>query len=112
MIEVRLSRSSNGMLKSVTAEGHAGYARKGFDIVCSAVTVILRTTLQVLENTSGIELKSENPERGFLSFDVNVKEPGSETEQKLVYAGEFLEAGIGSLNREYPDYVNLLIKTV
>lgn len=112
MISVLIERSENGMLLACNAEGHAGYAESGFDIICSAVTVLLRTTLQVLSNTDGVELKTGAEKRGFLSFEVSVPKLDSLLEQKLKTAEEFLETGLGAICKEYPKHLKLVIKTV
>ena len=56
MIQVRIIRSKNGMLRSCEAKGHAGFDKKGFDIVCAAVSSILRTVLALLEKTPSVSL--------------------------------------------------------
>lgn len=112
MISVRIERNKEGVLLGCKAEGHAGYAARGFDIVCSAVSVLLRTVLQVAELTDGVSVKSDAGKRGFLDFTIQINEPGSEPEKRLVYAGDFLETGLKSVAEEYPGYVELLKKTV
>ena len=112
MINVLLERRKNGGLVSLKAEGHAGYAVRGFDIVCSAVSVLIKTTLQVLEETSGINLESECPERGFVSFKVMNESLDSRLDERLVYAGEFLAAGLGTVQKEYPEYLKVKYTTV
>ena len=112
MISVLLERSKNGLLSSCKAEGHAGYATKGSDIVCSAVTVLLRTVLRILENTDGIEIETDMHERCYLFFSIKVTQSNPELELGLKYAGKFLETGILSVVQEYPDFVELRYKTV
>ena len=111
MTSVLLVRSSSGSLLSCRADGHAGYAAAGSDIVCSALSVLLRTTLQTLSMTAGLRLETESPVRGALGFTVRIERPSPEIDARLVYAGDFLEQGIGSLAEEYPDNVELRIQT-
>lgn len=118
MTKVTLVRTADGLFSSCTAEGHAGAGTKGGDIVCSAVTVLLRTAMQVLCCTSGVRVKSENAIRGRLSFaveedkagesgsKVNRCEAGGQDEEaRLVCVADFIEAGFASLSREYPKNV-------
>jgi uncharacterized protein len=112
MISVHLARGKNGAFVSCKADGHAEYAAAGQDIVCSAVTILLRTVMQVLSGMSGIELAAEAPERGCLKFSVQVKEADLETDVRLICAGDFIEEGIGSLSGEYPKCVELWKETV
>ena len=106
MISVLLTCGKDGTLASCRAQGHAYFAEKGGDIVCSAVTVLLRTTMQALSETEGVFVRADASERGSLDFDVS-----AESAPALVYAGRFLEAGLASLVREYPRNVELKIQT-
>ena len=112
MTIVLLERSKTGVLLSCKAEGHAGFAKSGSDIVCSAITVLIRTTMQVLSETDGIKLKADTTNRGFLSFCVTVDSFSEKTETVLSYAGDFLETGLKSLMNEFPEYVEVRTKRV
>ena len=110
MTSVLIERGKNGILLSCKATGHAGYAGRGFDIVCSAVTVLIRTTMEVVSGLPGVKLDSDVSRRGNLSFTVNADQPDDFILARLIYAGDFLETGLGSVSREYPEYLEL--KTV
>jgi uncharacterized protein len=110
MTSVLLVRSSTGVLCSCKADGHADFAATGSDIVCSAVTILLRTAMQTLSGTAGVKLETDTSTRGTLSFSVCVERPSPETDIRLVYAGDFLEQGIRSLAEEYPVNVELQIQ--
>ena len=95
MIQVLLELDEREHLLSVEASGI-----KGHDIVCAAVTILLRTTVQALGSVQA-DISAER--RGSLSFRVlNYDETQSE---KLRYAAEFLWLGIASLQEEYPQAV-------
>ena len=112
MIDVLLKRTEGGRLVSCEASGHAQYAGKGFDIVCSAVTVLLRTVLQTLEKTSGIELETDASKRGYLSFKVKTSVLDSCGEERLKFAGEMLENGLGAVSGEYPENLKVTYITI
>ena len=99
-----LTRTQNGELHSCIIRGHAGFAPKGKDIVCAAVSILARTALDVLHGQSGIELKTDSAERGELSFTVEKKQDGCS--DILSYTADFLEKGFDSLQKEYPAYVS------
>ena len=109
MIQVRIVRSKNGMLRSCTAEGHAGFAEKGHDIVCAAVSSILRTVLALLEKTPTVRLLVNTPEPGKLFFCVQDKDKADNA--LLIHCGDFLQQGLGLLQDEYPEHVSLKEKT-
>lgn len=110
MTSVLVERDENGVLLSCKAEGHAGYAERGSDIVCSAVTVLIRTTLQVVSELAGVKLEFDASERGKLNFKV-LGFP-SDVEEKLKVAGDFLAIGLGSIAKEYPDNLELVINSL
>ena len=105
MTEVTLVRDKTGRFKAFNASGHAGFAEKGSDIVCSAVTVLLRTAIQLLSETDGVVINADVAAAGALSMEVTYAEP--EMEQRLICIADFLELGIGSLEAEYPQNIAL-----
>ena len=112
MTSVLLIRGVDGCFKSCTAEGHAGFAPRGKDIVCAAETLLLRTAVQVLESIDGIDLSVDSSRRGFLSFSVNnldsdVVAGNGASVERLRCAADFIGTGIQSLSEEYPDLVRL-----
>ena len=100
MIQVLLELDEKGYLFSVEASGHANSGVKGHDIVCAAVTILLRTTVQALGSVQA-DVKAER--RGSLSF--RILEYDETQSEKLRYAAEFLWLGITSLQKEYPQAV-------
>ena len=123
MITVEVVLGQRGNLLSAAASGHAGKGLPGADIVCAAVTVLLRTTLAVLagrERERGVEATVSTPERqSFLAVKAETAGRGqlafrvtafSETDIPfLEYAAVFLQEGLGSLAREYPDAVAMRV---
>jgi uncharacterized protein YsxB (DUF464 family) len=107
MIQVLLQRSSDGQLVACNAQGHAGYDKKGFDIVCSAVTILLRTTVQVLQSDEHANLEVQTPSPGNLAFQVK-----EACKALLIYAEDFLETGLKSLEAEFPKHVSLRVEIV
>lgn len=99
--------NDRGCFTAVEASGHAGYAGRGHDIVCAAETCILRTALQVLEQTDGILLKKNDASRGTLAFSVEVQCSSEKLEERLRCTADFVREGIKGLAEEYPEYVLL-----
>ncbi len=107
MTSVTLFTDYSGMFVKCIAEGHSGYAQKGFDIVCSSVTVLLRTAMQILSETKGVNIIADTASRGNLAFYVEVLQMSSELKARLVCVSDFLRDGICSIENEYPEYVQL-----
>ena len=103
MTDVLLVCSDDGCVRKVEASGHAGFLKKGKDIVCSAETALLRTALQVLEETAGVKLTKDVSTRGRLCF--RVESIGSASKERLVCIADFVRKGITSLSDEYPDCI-------
>src|SRR5574344_867769 len=109
MIEVLLVCCKDGAFKSCTASGHAEFAVKGKDIVCAAVTELLRTAVQVLQETKGMSVNVETPSRGKLAFSVEVY-GGSEQTERLKCTADFIRLGVKNLAEEYP--ANVLLREI
>ena len=108
MTEVLLVCSKDGCFKSVSATGHAGFASKGKDIVCAAESMLLRTAMEVLEQTENVALESDASERGKLFFSAECKDSSKDAaKERLVCVADFIRQGIQDLSREYPGHVLL-----
>ena len=108
MTSITLSYGKNGVIKKCQANGHANFSKKGTDIVCAAVTVLIRTAMQVLSHNENVSLIFDAPERGNLSFSVEAKAENPETEAQLKCIGDFLRTGILALTKEFPKNVILM----
>lgn len=110
MTVVTLSCGKNGVLEKCEANGHAAFSKKGADIVCAALTVLLRTSMQVLSHTENVLLTAETSVRGVLAFTAEAKDGNLEAEDRLRYAADFIRDGVKSLEREFPENVKFLEK--
>jgi uncharacterized protein YsxB (DUF464 family) len=107
MIEIKAVLDEAGALRSCEASGHAGAGKTGTDIVCAAVSVLMRTAVQVLSNRKGITIRSGAPEPGLLWLKADYTGEGRDF---LSAAGEFLLAGLGSVAGEFPANCKLTIR--
>jgi uncharacterized protein YsxB (DUF464 family) len=101
VIRVDAALDEAGVLRSCRAEGHAGAGPGGGDIVCAAVSVLMRTALETLSGRKGITLRGDAPRRGSFWIEADYTPEGKDF---LYAAGAFLTAGLKSVSREYPDY--------
>ncbi|MBQ0052349.1 MAG: ribosomal-processing cysteine protease Prp [Treponema sp.] len=106
MTTITLSCGKNGVLKNCKANGHAGFSKKGTDIVCAAVTVLLRTAMEVLSHTENVSLIADASARGNLAFSVEVNGESLETEARLKCTADFIRDGIKRISTEYPENVS------
>jgi len=106
MIEIEAVLEPDGTLRSCKVSGHAKAGKKGEDIVCSAVTVLMRTALHVLSGRKGIKLTGGASERGRMQLEADYDEEGKDF---LSAIGVFLIDGLSSVAQEYPDNCKLNI---
>lgn len=95
MIEIK--REKDG----VTMKGHAGYAPHGQDIVCAAVSVLMQTLIQSIE-----ELTSDPINYYILPGDVKIKYWCLSDVTKALINAFFI--GIAGIAEAYPDYVRVI----
>ena len=109
MIQIVIRCTKNGELVFCEAKGHSLFSTKGNDIVCSAVTSLLRTGLCVLESTDSVNLKTSATKRGMLTFSVERNNDDLKTSFLLIHLREFLEKGLALICEQYPKNVSLKI---
>lgn len=92
---------------TVKAEGHAGAGVYGSDILCAAVSVLMQTLANEVENAAkgGIVAKG-NVERGHGWMKVEVT-PFVSTEDMVDAWVNFVKDGLDAIAQDYPDNVNL-----
>ena len=109
MIEIEAVLDEDGVLRSCKASGHARAGRTGNDLVCAAVSVLLRAAANSLFEREGITLRYDEPKKkeGFLNLEADYTAEGKDF---LFAVGVFLIEGIASVAEEYPQNCKLTIK--
>jgi len=107
LIEIEAVLDGDGALRSCRASGHAGAGPTGTDIVCAAVSVLMRTAVRALSGKKGITIRCEAPEPGFLLLEADYTAEGKDF---LSVAGVFLTEGLASVAEEYPQHCRLTIR--
>ena len=88
MTTITLVKARSGLSISCKALGHSGFAKSGEDIVCSAVTILMRTALQVLSQASGIDFETDT-EKMLVATDKL---------QRVLKQKQFYEKALAKLN--------------
>ncbi|MDR2481161.1 MAG: ribosomal-processing cysteine protease Prp [Spirochaetaceae bacterium] len=107
MIAVAASFDEWDVLVRCEANGHAGMAKSGNDIVCAAVSVLLRGMARAVTGKNGIFAEISAPKRGSFLFQATYKEEGRDF---LFAAGIFLFEGLKSVAEEFPEYCSVTVK--
>ncbi|MBQ3671667.1 MAG: ribosomal-processing cysteine protease Prp [Treponema sp.] len=105
MTNVALVSGRNGVIKKCEANGHAGFSKKGGDIVCSAITILLRTAMQTLSQTPTATVSADTSSRGKLAFLVELDNGNPMVESRAKGVSDFLRNGLKSLSKEFPEHV-------
>ncbi|MDR0323161.1 MAG: ribosomal-processing cysteine protease Prp [Treponema sp.] len=108
MIEIEAILEDDGTLRACRASGHAGAGKAGTDIVCAAVSVLMRTAFNVLSGRKNITVRGGAPEKGQLWLEADYEADGKDF---LFAAGVFLIEGLSSVAKEYPQNCRLNIST-
>jgi len=107
LIEIEAVLDENEILRSCKASGHAGAGKTGSDIVCAAVSVLMRTAVRTLSDRKGVTVRYEAPEPGLLFLEADYTAEGKNF---LFAAGVFLIEGLASVAEEYPKNCRLTIR--
>lgn len=103
MINIRLWRLANGNISGFAVDGHAGYAPKGQDIVCAAVSTVAQATLLGLSKHMGLNPETE-VEPGHLSCRLA---PGSEANVAAQAILGTMALALYDITAQYPERVRL-----
>ena len=57
MTIITITKSKNGEYKEVTCKGHAGFAEAGYDIVCSAVSILVINTINSIDKFTDCQME-------------------------------------------------------
>ena len=109
MIEIEAVVEKDGTLRSCRASGHAKAGKNGSDIVCAAVSVLMRTAIDTLSGRKGIKVSGGAPERGQMWLETGYDPEGKDF---LYAAGVFLINGLSSVTQDYPKNCKLTIKKI
>ncbi len=105
MVTATVVKNPSGY-ESFSCKGHAGFARAGKDIVCSAISILTINTANSIMTLTDTKISvSEN--NGFISWRF---ENGCDTKADLLM--DSLLIGLRSLEEEYKKYLTLEIKEV
>lgn len=109
MTTITVEKTKNGVYKGFTCTGHAGFGKKGRDIVCAAVSVLAINTINSMEELAGEKLKtSVDEETGFLCCRFR-----PELSERGILLMDSMILGLSGIEKEYGDrYFQLKFKEV
>ena len=106
MITVTIYKDSS-QYNRFSVEGHAGYAQKGFDIICAAVSALTVNTVNSIETFTEDRLSAEE-KNGFLTCQLEVP-----LSQQAVLLMDSMVLGLTDIQNNYgKQYIRLIFKEV
>ena len=99
MTKVKVTTDCN-LVSSVTIEGHSGYAERGSDIICSAISGAVEVTMRILEKDSNVTFDIDETKA---MIKIIVKQPNKYTNDCLNSLIGFLE----DLSNEYRKFLKI-----
>ena len=112
MTTVDIISDKQGTYKSIIFMGHAGYAKNGEpDIVCAAISILMESTMNALEELAGEKIKATlNEETGFAKFDFAEDVP---LQEKSVFMLDSFVLALENLSRKCgTEYLQVNFKEV
>ncbi len=107
MIRVNIKVDKKGYIKEIYASGHGGIGKKGSDILCSAVSVLLRSFAKVVYTSGTVKAEGKASERG--SIYLLVKNVPEERIAWLRGMSTMVITGLTDLEREFPRNIRVNI---
>lgn len=108
MVEVKIDRDKNGKIIRFSGSGHSGYAKKGEDVVCAAVSALLQTALVGLERYVDLEVLTSREKNGWL--EVSTGEVNGDKRQLADTILETMVIGLRCIERDHKGYVKVIDK--
>ena len=111
MTTVEIRKDKKGSYRQIICMGHAGYAKRGDDIVCAAISVLVISAMNSLEGLAGEKFtETVNEETGFMKFDFSGERP---LQEKSVFLLDSLVYSLEALGKEYgKQYLQVKFKEV
>lgn len=112
MLKICLYKDNVGDCVGVRCHDHAGYAEKGYDIVCAAISTLMINTINSIEKLTKAGLSAihykKNDNKVLMEFMLNHKE-----DKDVMLLINSLVLGITALEESYgKNYIKLTKKSV
>ena len=107
MVTVHFRRDSRGRLSSFFADGHAGWADSGEDIVCAAVSAILQAAWLGLDEHAQVTLEASKA-GGRLALRWPDEARSRDDVRAIVATAEL---AVAQISRQYPAHVQVVRET-
>jgi uncharacterized protein YsxB (DUF464 family) len=106
VLNLKVKIDKNQILKEIIATGHADHSQKGTDIVCSAASILLYSTVLTLNKVSGTIISNKDDKNDFI---IQLKHYSEENIDILKGITIFLVNGLNLLKKKNNENISLYI---
>lgn len=108
MVQVVINRTQSGDIVAFTASGHAGYAPRGRDIVCAAVSALTQAAVIGLSRHAGVDATvSIDEDSGRLDCRIDMAAIDPERHIKAQAILETMMTGLVETARSYREHIRV-----
>jgi hypothetical protein len=108
-IKILVVKDDDGFVREVSIRGHAGYSRRGRDIVCAAVSVLAYTLAGAIEEFTGVKNYIEKD--GYMKIIIDRDSIPTEKIDKAKTIAETVIFGLQQTAQSYKEYINIFIRS-
>ena len=110
MTKVVFYECDNGDMCGFEASGHAGYAKRGMDIVCAAVSALTQATANGLTEVVKASCEGRMDEdTGYLSCMLSPAAPKDIVEKAQILL-KTLKMALTEISKDYPGTIRIIIR--
>lgn len=109
MIHVLITRDNHKERWKISLKGHADYARRGEDIVCAGVSVLVQSIFNGLTEVLGYQLPYRMRD-GYFSFQLPISYLEDDGRVKAMF--DTLLLNLRDLEKTYKKHIKLIIEEV
>lgn len=108
MIKVKIFRNNKNNIYGFNVSGHAGFAKSGKDIVCSAVSILVVNTINCIElfTNEGFDCDADEKNGGFISYSLKDVKNGEYCHDADLLLKAMLN-GLKEIKEEYSCYIDI-----
>lgn len=107
MIELTIFRNSDGVIHGFRVSGHAGFAKKGKDVVCAAASVLAINTVNSIEGLTEEKVSVvSNEKKGLIECVLPGRKNGIINKDADLLINSML-LGFKALEGQYGDYIRI-----
>lgn len=115
MIEIKIIKKNisenESVFNKIIVKGHSGFNKKGFDIVCSAVSFLIQSYSYFIYKNYGINIESRDVDNVEIRLDLNLmyENINDKDKEKVDLLNKFLEESLFLIYNNYKENIKLEI---